>query len=358
MKRSQKAGICIVLIVAVFAVAFKLYDVKRNKSELIAIVKKAKTEIPVITTKVTSESLQLDVTYNGTFEPWCDVTVISESQGKVKECYIHEGDFIDEGDQIVWIDNDLAGYQLEIAESAYKKAQDELMRFENLSPGEAVSRQQIEDVRLALKSAKSTFSTVKKQYENGFIKAPVSGIISRKYFEKGSYIAPGSPVADIIDIHRMKFNGWFTASDVIQVKTGQSVILTTDLYPGVTYKGTISVVGLEPDNSRCYLVQAEVMNNQEKRLLPGIDGTIHIKTKYGRKSLLIPRNCIEGSMQKPTVYVIENSIAKLREIVVSDIVNNMAIIESGLAEGESVVLSGQINLENNTAVNISNDQNF
>jgi len=357
MKRSKTTGITIVVIVAVLAFAFKLYGVKRDKKELIALANKAKTEIPVVTAKAIRGYYKLDITYNGTFEPGCKVTVISESQGKVKSCSIDEGDFIYEGEQIVWIDNDMTGYQLETAEAAFKKAQDDLLRFENLSPGEAVSMQQIEEVKLAFKNAKGTWLMVKKQYEDGFIKAPVSGFISRRYFEKGSFIAPGSPVADIIDTRTMKFNSRFTASDVIMVRPGQRVIMSTDLFPGVIWEGIIKVIGIEPDDSKRYLVQAEVINNLEKRLLPEIDGTMHIEMSSEKEGLQIPRNCIIGSMINPTVYVVENNVATLQEVVVLKIVNNMAIIGSGLAEGDSVVVSGQINLENNTKVAVSNDQN-
>ena len=51
-----------------------------------------------------------------------------------------------------------------------QKAKSDLKRFENLSPGEAVSTQQIEEVRLALQNAKSNYLTLKKQYENTFVK--------------------------------------------------------------------------------------------------------------------------------------------------------------------------------------------
>ena len=55
------------------------------------------------------------------------------------------------------------------------------------------------------------------------------------------------------------------------------------------------------------------------------------------------------------VYVVSDGTAKLREIVISQITNGQAIIESGLTEGDIVVLSGQINLENNTTVTVLNN---
>ncbi|MCK9617805.1 MAG: efflux RND transporter periplasmic adaptor subunit [Lentimicrobiaceae bacterium] len=358
MKRSKKIGISVVAIVAILSVAYKLNDVKQQKKADINLVNKAKSEITVTTTTVKYDVVKFDITYNGTFESSSEVTIVSESQGKVKKYAINEGDFISEGEIIAWLDNDLIGYQLETAEAAWLKTQDELKRFENLTPGESVSTQQLEEIKLAYQNAKSTYLTIKKQYENAFIKAPVSGTVSKRYFEKGSFIVSSSPVADIVNTRKMKFNAWFTAKDLTRIKTGQKVLLTTDLYPGISYEGIIKVIGVKPDNSKRYLVQAEVTNSIENPLFSGIEGTIHIKyTSYG-KNLVIPRNCLASSVIEPMVYVISDNTAKLRRIVISEITDSLIIIESGLTNGERVVLSGQINLEDNATVKVLNNQNL
>jgi membrane fusion protein, multidrug efflux system len=358
MKTSSKIGISIVAIVAVLSSAFKLYEVKQQKKTEIDLVSKAKSEIPITTTIAKMDVVKVDIDYNGTFEPSCEVTVVSESQGKITKYAINEGDFISEGKTFAWLDNDLLSYQLEIAEAAYQKAQRDLTRFENLSQGEAVSTQQMEEITLAFKNARSIFLTTKKQYDNSFVKAPISGTVGKRYFEKGTFIAPGSPLADIIDTRKMKFNAWFTAQDLARVCIGQKVVLTTDLHPGVSYEGIIKVIGVKPDNSRRYLVETEVMNNTKKTLISGIDGTIHIKSTSDKKSLVIPRNCIVSSSIQPKVYVVTDNQVKLRSVIISEIINNQAVIESGLTEGECVVLSGQINLEDNAMVKVLSNLNF
>ena len=358
MKTTKKTGIYVVALVSISAIAYKLYDVKQDKKADIDLVNKTKSAATVTIATAKYEVVRFDIPYHGTFEPSSEVTVVSESQGKVKECAINEGDFISEGEIIARLDNELTGYQLETAEAAWLKTQDELKRFENLSPGESVSTQQLEEIKLACQNARSTYLTIKKQYNDAFIKAPISGTVSKRYFEKGSFIGPGSPVADIINTGKMKFNAWFTAKDLKRVKTGQKVMLTTDLYPGIFYEGTIKVIGVKPDNSKRYLVQAEVTNSVVKPLFSGIDGTVHIKYTSGGESLVIPRNCLVSSVIEPMVYVVSDNTAKLRGIVISEITDSLVIIESGLTKGECVVLSGQINLENNAPVAVLKNQNL
>lgn len=353
MTTSKKIITTVVLLAIVSGIAYKLADVKRNQQSDIQLVNKSKSEIPVIVVSAEYGDVTYDISYHGTFEPNCEVTVVSEAQGKIKSYAFEEGIFIAEGKIMASIENDILSYQLENAEATYKKVNSDLQRLERLTPGEAVSTQQLDDARLALSNAKNAYLTLKKQYNNSFIKAPVSGIVGKRYVEKGTFITTGTPIADIVDTRKMKFIAWFSATDLVQVKTGQAVTLSTDLYPNTNYPGIIKVVGIKPDESKRYRIQAEVQNNDKQPLIPGTDGLLTISLKQGVRNIIVPRNCIVGSVIEPTVYVVENGIAKLRNVTISKIVNGQAFVSDGIREGEQVVLSGQINLENNAKVNIS-----
>ncbi|PKP21174.1 MAG: hypothetical protein CVU05_07425 [Bacteroidetes bacterium HGW-Bacteroidetes-21] len=343
MKTSKIIIIILFVIATILGIAYKLYDVKTKKIEEINLVKESKSATPVKTVTVELSSVNKDFTYQGSFEPFCEVTISSESSGKIINYAVNEGDFVNEGSIIANLDNDISGYQLESAEAVYLKAQKDMYRFEKLSTCEAVTEQQMDEMKLALVNSKCNYFILKKQHENASMKAPISGTISKVYFKKGSLVAPGSPVIDLIDTRKMKFNAKFSASDLCNIHINQKVLLTTDLYPDVIYNGVIKMISVKPDNSKRYLVEAEVENNTDKPLLSGIDGLIHVKN-LGKPSLVIPRNCIIGSMVQPMVYVVKKNQVELRKINISSIIDHQVIVLSGLTVGEKVVLSGQINL--------------
>jgi membrane fusion protein, multidrug efflux system len=354
MKTSGKISIILFITAIILGTTYKLNSVKRNKKEETNIVNKAKSDVPVTVFLAQCSNTSYNILYHGTFEPNYEVTVVSEAQGKVKEYSIEEGTFVLEGKVMACLENDITSYQIEAAEAVYQKAQSDLNRFENLSSGEAVSVQQLEEVKLALKNAKSSYLTLKKQYENTFVKAPVLGTISKRYFERGAFIAQGAPVADIIDTRKMKFIAWFNATDLARVKIGQQVKITTDLYPNVSYDGIIKIISIKPDESKRYRIQTEVQNNLTRPLISGTDGTLVLSLKQDQKNIAIPRNCIVGSVIEPTVYVVEGGEAKLRPVVIAEFINGQAIISNGLKEGDQVVLSGQINIQDGAKVNVLN----
>lgn len=70
--------------------------------------------------------------------------------------------------------------------------------------------------------------------------------------------------------------------------------------------------------------------------------------------LVIPRQALVGSVQNAHVFVVKDGIATLRNIVIGSAYNDYLEVLSGLEAGESVVTSGQDNLENNYKVEVIN----
>ncbi len=350
MKTLRKISIAIIVVAIAAGILYKLTDVKQEKSESIDLVNKSKPDIPVTVVTAHFSSPSYEIRYHGTFEPNYEISIIAEAQGKVEELFIEEGEFVPQGKIIARLENDIVSYQLELAEATYQKARQDLNRYQNLSPGEAVSVQQIEEVKLSLVNAKSAYQTLKKQYGNTFIKSPVSGTVSKKYIEPGSFITSCAQVADIIDTHKMKFTSWFSANDLIKIYIGQKVKVVSDLFPDKLFDGVIKVIGIKPDESKRYRVQAEIVNNPEQLLISGIDGTLTLSFSQNEQKIIIPNSCLIGGVAKPSVYVVENDTAKLRQVLISDFINEQTIILNGLKEGEQVVLNGQINIDENTKV--------
>ena len=66
----------------------------------------------------------------------------------------------------------------------------------------------------------------------------------------------------------------------------------------------------------------------------------------------VDRNALVGSVQDPQVFVVEDSVARLRNIVIGEIHNDLIQVVSGLGQDDQVVVSGQINLSEGTRVNL------
>jgi multidrug efflux pump subunit AcrA (membrane-fusion protein) len=71
-----------------------------------------------------------------------------------------------------------------------------------------------------------------------------------------------------------------------------------------------------------------------------------------RQGLTLPRKTIAGSLQDPKIYVVRDSIATLRTVVLGGTYGDRVEVTSGLQAGEQVVLTGQLSLSDGAQVSI------
>ena len=211
--------------------------------------------IPVYVMEIKTATLGGGFEVNGSFMPMHELTLMSEGQGKVIELLVNTGDFVQTGQVIAKLDDDLVRSQLALANASLDKARADLKKYKGLLKADAISGQQVEDVKLGLKKAETDVIALKKQLDFATIKAPIQGTITRRTIEKGSLLMPGSPVVDIVDVSRLKFIANVAESEVVQIRKGKQIQITSALYPGIIYRGTIVSVGVNAEEARRFPVE-------------------------------------------------------------------------------------------------------
>ena len=312
--------------------------------------------IPVYVMQIKKSTLGGDFEVNGSFIPVHELTLMSEGQGKVIELLVNTGDVVQADQVIAMLDDELVRSQLALANASLEKARADLKKYEGLLKADAISGQQVEDVKLGLKKAETDVTTLNKQLDFATIKAPIQGTITRRFIEKGSLLMPGSPVVDIVDVGRLKFIANVAEPEVVQIRKGQQVQVTSSLFPGKKYQGIVVSVGVKADEARRFPVEIEMANDAANPLKAGMFGTAVFGSGSPREALLIPRNSIVGSIKTPKVYVVENDKSILRDIRIGSANDHDVEVMDGLKEGDILVTSGQINLDNGVAVRIVNNK--
>lgn len=125
---------------------------------------------------------------------------------------------------------------IKTAEVNFEKAKKDNDRLETLYKSNTIAISQLEGSRLALQAAEAQFLSAKRQYENTIIKAPISGVVTSRLADMGTFINAGMPVANIVDLATLKVKLSIAENDVFRIKTGDVVDITTDVYPGVNFK--------------------------------------------------------------------------------------------------------------------------
>lgn len=324
-----------------------------NRSKNIAKAKRnvVLTTFPVYVSKAVYEDINLSLEYVGTVLPNAEVSIASETNGKVVSVNAKLGDFVSKGSVLVKLDDRIRLANFATAKANYEKTKKDLERYEKLYSENSISEAQLEQMRFQYTNAEAQYNIASKQLEETKIIAPFSGFITSRMVEIGQVISPGTPLLSLIDINTVKIRIQVPEKDILKLKNGDQVEIISDLLPNEKFIGKIQNIGFKADDAKTYPVEVYV-KNPKTLLKAGMFVRVKIPSAIRGRALLIPREALVGSSLEPKVYVVENNIAKLRKVVVGNEFGKKLEILQGLREGDLIVVEGLINLKDGTSVEI------
>lgn len=353
MKKNITIGL--VIIASLALIAFILRKNKDANAEKIAIVAEKNASVSVKVANVKTEEVTLDFVANGNFEPKQELTFSAEKSGKVITVLAKEGDRVSVGQTLAIMRGDAININAQAAEAGYMNAKSDYNRFENAFKTGGVTKQQLDQAKVALTNADANYKQAKLNIGDTRIKAPISGIINKRFIEPGSMLTamPSTPLFDIVNVKTLKLTVTVNESQVVTIKIGTPIKVSSSVYPGQEFKGKITFIAAKSDSSLNFPVEIEISNNLNNDLKAGMYGTAVFKSDQQKQTMtVIPRNAFVGSVSSNQVFVVENGIAKLKTVTAGRILGDKVEILTGLSTGETVITTGQINLQDGNTVEI------
>jgi RND family efflux transporter MFP subunit len=110
------------------------------------------------------------------------------------------------------------------------------------------------------------------------LRTPIDGIVVELRRRLGEWVEPGIPVARIISIDPLRVEGFLDGRRLSRVKVGTPVrfVPASDERNPTAYLGSLSFVSPEANPVNGQVRIAATIDNPEKRLLPGLHGTMTI----------------------------------------------------------------------------------
>jgi len=347
IRYSVTAGI---LVLLVSFIAVKLMS---NKKEVEAKVYRKDPNLRATVQADTVKYTPFSETaaFLGSFAPVREVTISSETTGKVVRVGIKEGSQVSAGSLIAQLDTELLQAQLQSAMASYNNAETTLRRYEQASNG--VTKLQLDNARTQMLTDKAQIDQLRKQISMCSIKAPFSGIITSKNFELGAVISTGAQIAQLTDISSLKLEISVPEKNIVQFSKAQALNVVTDVYPNEKFHGVVDMIAAKADASHNYTVKILVSNSAATVLKAGMYGRISFNDITTGQAISIPRSALVGSSSRPQVFVIENGISKLRNIQTGASNETSIQVTQGLHTGEIVATGGLINLVEGSKVTIA-----
>ncbi len=317
------------------------------------------------------------------------VTVSNELPGVISRINFESGSIIEEGAELLALDDaedqaDLVAAQasvkvaeanVAVADTRLRLAETELRRIDEAVKLKAMSdidldraaaeldRTRADRIRLVaeIEQAKARVEQVKTRLDKRTIRAPFRGRAGLRNVHAGQYLAEGASVVMLQEV-----------SDTINLDFAIPQEYLPRVAPGVIVKATGPLLGPEPIDIRVVAVDAAVNNatrnvrvrtvvdNRNDKLRPGVFIQISVPVEEPRQYLAIPRTALRRTSYADQVFMVVpagkddqgNPVVRAKQqfVKIGPTLGEDIIVTEGLKAGDEIASSGSFKLRDGALI--------
>lgn len=252
---------------------------------------------------------------------------------------------------------DSAAAVLQRAEVVLARSRVQVERLTLLVKAEAVSRQvyddavvQREQAAADVAQARAALARRKLDLQFASVEAPIAGRIDQALVSEGALVSPtdATPLARIQQIDQVYVDVRQSASvlDALRQQVGSATpewsveILGSDGKP-LGMRGRILFSGIEVDAGTGDVLLRVLVDNPQRRLLPGLYVQARIPRAHYPAALSVPQQAVTRTAGKANVWLIDaQGQVQPVPIEVGELVEGRYRVVSGLSAGQQVVIEG------------------
>jgi membrane fusion protein, multidrug efflux system len=278
-----------------------------------------------------------------------EVEIRSEVPGRVISINFLEGSSVKKGELLVQINDNELQAQLKKLLLDEKLAQDDVFRKEKLLELKAVSQEELDIATNQLGVIQAQIELTRAQLEKTGIYAPFSGKIGLRYISPGGYISSSMLIARIQQTDPVKIEFNVTEKYLTGIKTGMEIYFTV---AGIDSIFTGSVYAIEPridPSTRAFTVRARCQN-PGGILTPGAFAKVNIILDKIPDALVLPSNAFIPDLRGDKVLVCRNGKATSTYVTTGLRTEDNVQVISGLNPGDTVILTGLLQIREQMSV--------
>ncbi len=190
------------------------------------------------------------------------------------------------------------------------------------------------------------------------VKAPITGTVTAIPAQVGSVAAPSIPIAKIGKMNELEIIVYVAERFISKMKIGLPARITTEAYPGKTFKGAIREISPVVDPASRTLEIKLHVEDPGRLLKAGMFASVKLITEEKSSIVKIPAETLLSRFGQTYVFVVppadasgEKRVEK-RIIVPGLRIDNQVEITEGLEAGEEIVIHGQTLLADGVPVKV------
>ncbi len=269
------------------------------------------------------------------------IDVVAEISAKVLELPFAEGQAVRTGQVLVRLDDSEIRAQALRAEAERDRARSDYERAKQLFDRNAISAKELEDASVDLRVAEADEQVARARLDKTVIRAPFAGLVGRRRISTGAYVSVGQQLTELARVDRMRVTFAAPERYMGDLRVGVPVSLHTPAYPGVTFRGRLSVVDpiVDPEARTVQLVAS--VPNEGRRLRPGMSADVSVTIAQRTGALMVPDEAVFAEGNQDFVYVVQEDSTVARAAIRLGTRDSARVeVLGGLDAGARVVRAG------------------
>jgi multidrug efflux system membrane fusion protein len=327
----------------------------------------ANAVIPVIAGEVAQRDVPIYLTGLGSVVAFNTVSIKPQVDGKLIKVNFQEGQDVKAGDVLALIDPRPFEAALRQMEANQKRDQAQLVnaradfaRYSDLAKRDFASRQsvdtqqaQVGQLEAAVASDQAQIDNAKVNLDYTTIRAPFDGRTGMRLVDAGNVIHPSDTTGIVIVTQIQPISVVFTlpADNLPAVARASaagalSVLAFSRDNQTRLGEGVLSVIDNVIDQTTGTIKIKATFANDQRSLWPGQFVNARLLVDTRRNGVAVPAAVVQRGPQGTYAFVIKpDQTVEMRPITVDQVQDGVALIATGLAAGERVVVDGQYRLQ-------------
>ena len=306
------------------------------------------------TTPVQYRVLPQERAFDAVLEAVQQSTVAAQTSGRITDIRFDVNDFVEKGEVVLTIDDTTQREQLNAAqadlreaEARHQEAQAEFARIEEIYGRKLVSKADLDRASADLKAARARLQAAqarerqaREQLDYTVLRAPYSGIVTKRHVELGETVNPGQPLMTGFSLELMRAAASVPQTLVEAVRArNRARVMLTSLDNRLVEATAITVFPFADPITHTFTVRA-TLPPAPSGLYPGMFAKVIFEVGEERR-LLVPSEALVYRSEVVGVYVVNDAgQVALRQLRIGRprLDGTMTEVLAGLETGEQVAV--------------------
>jgi multidrug efflux system membrane fusion protein len=333
--------------------------------------------VPVIVAQVESKDMPVELHAIGNVQAYSMVSVRSQITGPLTKVHIQEGQDVKAGDMLFTIDPRPWEDALNQARANSKRDEAQLIsarlefeRTKKLFEGSIASRDDYDKAEAAFHALEATvladnaaISNAELNVEYTSIRSPIDGRTGKLTVKEGNVVkSPDDVILTITQIHPIyvAFSVLEQQLPATQRRMKEATLPVEAIPPGETNnppRGELTFIDNTVDTTTGQILLKATFTNTDNTLWPGQFVQVSLTLSNLVQATVVPTQAVQTGQNGEFVFVVKpDSTVEMRPVATGITRDGIAVVESGVKLGETVVTDGQLRLVPGAKVSIKASQ--